>query len=129
MRILLTLSLIVMLLAIACSDESEVAPPEGGVEFSYLEPTDERDSVLIQMIGVDTLTVFDLLKKALPEKHMSSVKGAFVTYIDDIGGPDEYFWIYTINGELVSEACDRFTPESGDIICWHYRGSGLAENK
>ena len=127
MRLLLFISLMVMFLALSCSDGSDVAPPEGGVEFSYLQPTDSNDSVLIQMIGVDTLTVFGLLQKALPEKHMSSVKGVFVTYIDETGGPDEYFWVFTINGEMISEASDHFTPETGDTIRWHYRQGGLSE--
>jgi len=115
------------MLIVGCTEEETAPPPVGGVEYAFVEPEDERDSVLLEMEGTDSLTVFGLLEKALTVRHMSSVQGAFVTHIDGIGGPDEHFWLYSVNDEFQKVAADRYTPEEGDVIRWHYRYRGGKE--
>lgn len=119
-------ALTIMMIMAACSSEEQPEPP-GGVDFTFIQPEDPRDSVVIEMTGVDSLNVLELLQKAFRVKHMSSVQGAFVTHIDDIGGPDECFWVYSVNGEMMPTACDRVTPENGDVIRWYYRRGGMKE--
>ncbi|HOP05763.1 MAG TPA: DUF4430 domain-containing protein [candidate division Zixibacteria bacterium] len=119
-------ALTVTMILAACSSDDQPEPP-GGVDFVYLQPDNPRDSVVIEMTGVDSLTVLQLLQKAFKVKNMTSVQGAFVTHIDEVGGPDGYFWIYTVNDEILPTACDRVTPDNGDVIRWYYRHGGMKE--
>jgi hypothetical protein len=117
------------LFAACSSDNQKPEPVAGGVPFAYVEPADSRDSLVVEMTGVDSLTVFELLQKAVRVEYLSSVQGVFVTYIEDVGGPGDYYWVYSINGEMANVACDRLTPRNGDEVRWHFRRGGVREDQ
>jgi len=72
-------------------------------------------------------TVFDVLKRSA-KKHKilleSSSSGSL--YIKGIANIYEFDfgelsgWVYTVNGEQISSACDEYTLSDKDVIEWHY---------
>ncbi len=88
------------------------------------ELADAADSLVLEMDGIDSLSVLDVLQKSHAVRHMTSLKGAYVTRIDDIPNREGYFWVYSVNGEMGAVACDKYLTKKGDKIRWHYRMTG-----
>jgi hypothetical protein len=104
-----------VLLMICCNSEQEKSAT---VKNAGL---DTKDSLVIELEGVDSVTVFDLLKEKHRVEYKSSLQGVFVTAIDSVKGGDGYFWVYTVNGNPAQTACDRYITKNGDKIEWLFR--------
>lgn len=82
---------------------------------------DYVDSLVIDLVGVDSLTVFDLLRTTHQVEYRSSMAGPFVTAIDSVESGTDYFWIYLVNDSMPSVACDKLVTSDGDRVKWHFR--------
>ena len=80
-----------------------------------------KDSLVIELEGVDSVSVFDILKEKHQVEYKSSLQGVFVTAIDSISAGDGYFWIYTVNDKPAQVACDIYITRNGDKIKWLFR--------
>ncbi|NOY88509.1 MAG: DUF4430 domain-containing protein [FCB group bacterium] len=79
------------------------------------------DSLVIELKGKDSSTVFDLLKANHKVKYLSSALGVFVTAIDSLKITPRLFWVYSVNDSMAKIACDKYITKTGDKIKWHYR--------
>lgn len=80
-----------------------------------------RDSVVFDLAGQDSLSVFDLLQLDHQVDYRSTAMGVFVTAIDSISQCDHAYWVYSINDTMPKLAADRMLTRSGDRIRWHLR--------
>ncbi len=82
------------------------------------------DSLTIDLAGLDSVTVFDLLRSSHGVEVKSSAIGLFVRGIDSVMNSQTHFWTYTVNDTVPQVACDRCLTRTGDRVVWHYRKSG-----
>ena len=92
-----------------------------GDETDRLEATGPGDSLVIELAGVDSTTVLDLLERAHEVEVRGTVTGTFVTSIDSVPARDGYFWVYSVNDSMATVACDKYVTGTGDRVKWHYR--------
>jgi len=97
---------------------------------SYLKQTETAksmvplplsDSVIIELAGADSQTVFDLLRNGRQVEYRSSAMGVFVTAIDSIENGGGAYWLYSVNDSILPVACDKYVTKIGDIVKWHFR--------
>jgi hypothetical protein len=81
------------------------------------------DSVVIALVGEDSVSVLELLQHNHEVISKSSVMGEFVTAVDSLKSGASVFWIYTVNDSIPAVACDRFLTSDGDTVRWHFRKS------
>lgn len=117
--ILTILSLVSFL--IQCSREKEKSYSEISRDLAG-SPT-ARDSLVIELDGIDSMSVFDLLVEKHDVKFKATLQGVFVTAIDSIKGGEGYFWIYLVNDSAAQKACDKYLTKNGDKIKWLLRKS------
>ncbi|MCK4301471.1 MAG: DUF4430 domain-containing protein [candidate division Zixibacteria bacterium] len=86
--------------------------------------SDPRDSLVIELTGVDSRTVFDLLTERHRVIYVSSAQGVFVKEIDSVENSYSHAWIYSVNGESGTVACNAYVTNDGDVIKWHFRRLG-----
>ena len=86
--------------------------------------SDPRDSLVIELTGETSRTVFDLLVKHYRVIYMSSARGIFVKEIDSVENSDSHSWIYSVNGEFGTVACNVYVTNAGDMVKWHFRRIG-----
>jgi hypothetical protein len=113
-----------LILIVSCSqkeDSSEVTDNKDVEKTSLSTPS---DSLILEMVGVDSMTVLDILLQQHEVTHMSSLQGAYITMIDNISNEGGYFWMYSVNEKMGEVACDKYTTKNGDLINWHYRMAG-----
>ncbi len=79
------------------------------------------DSVVIEFAGVDSETVFHLLKSNRHVEYRSSVMGVFITAIDSIENGGGAYWIYSVNDSMPQVACDKYITKNGDVVKWLFR--------
>ena len=87
-------------------------------------PSTFSDSLVIELTGIDSVTVLDLLLSAHQVDYRTSLNGAFVTGIDSHENGGDCFWIYTVNDTKPSVACDKYYTSDGDRVKWHFRRMG-----
>ena len=99
---------------VACSGSGENSSGDESGELPI-------DSFVIEIAGVDSISVFELTRKDYTVVYESSRFGVFVKAIDGkhIGG--NHFWIYTVNDTAQNIAADKFITRDGDKIVWHLR--------
>jgi hypothetical protein len=110
-----------MLLLIACAfiscgkekdkQQSEAAVPE----------TPFRDSLVIELAGRDSVSVFDLLRESHNVDYSSSAMGMFVKGIDSAYPGEHSSWMYSVNDSMGKIASDQRVTKSGDRVKWHLR--------
>ena len=83
-----------------------------------------NDSIVLEMPGMDSLSVLEILKAVHEVQHSSSAMGTFVQGIDSVRNIGTHFWVYSINGVMANESCDKRLTKTGDIIRWHFRRFG-----
>ena len=98
--------------------ESDQRQSEAGNSMALSPPP---DSVVIELAGADSQTVFDLLKDGHEVEYKSSVMGIFVTAIDSIENSARAYWIYSVNDSVPQVACDKYVTKNGDVVKWHFR--------
>jgi len=80
-----------------------------------------HDSLVIELTGVDSITVLDLLVADHQVDYRNTAAGAFVTAIDGVESAADWFWVYSVNDTSPSMACDRQLTSNGDRVRWHFR--------
>lgn len=114
----IAVSAIVMSL-LACAGENQTA------QQADTDATAPRsDSLVIELDGIDSVTVLDLLLATHEVNHRPSVAGAFVTSIDLIENGSDWFWVYSVNDTMARVACDKYVTSNGDRVKWHFRRYG-----
>ncbi len=82
------------------------------------------DSMTIELLGSDSVSVFDLLVAGHEVDHVSSGAGVFVKAIDSIANSTGHYWLYSVNDSMAQVAADKYLTSDGDRIVWHYRRAG-----
>ena len=116
-----------LILITSCGKKEDTTEVTDDKTVKNIDLADAADSLILEMVGVDSMTVFDILSQQHDVKHMSSLKGAYVTGIDDIVNEEGYFWMYSVNQEMGEVACDKYVTKKGDQIRWHYRMAGTMQ--
>lgn len=113
--------LISMLIA-SCSQENgrDRKNPDRTIENKTVL-ADLTDSIVIELAGIDSMTVFDLLKADHRVVSKLSVQGVYVTGIDGITNTRDHFWLYSVNDIMATVAADRYVTVNSDRVRWHYR--------
>lgn len=83
-----------------------------------------EDSLVIELAGVDSLTVLELLQREHDVKYRNTAAGAFVTSIGSATSSAEYFWLFSVNDSFPTVACDRCVISGNDRVKWHFRRVG-----
>lgn len=117
--IITTLSLVSFF--IHCSREKDKSYSE--ISRGLAGSPTARDSLVIELDGVDSMSVFDLLLEKHDVKFKATLQGVFVTAIDSVKGGDGYFWIYLVNDSAAQKACNKYLTRNGDKIKWLLRKS------
>jgi hypothetical protein len=120
----LIIAMAILVAAISCGEKEDSTEVTDNEVAKKIDLADAADSLILDMVGVDSLSVLDVLAKQHTARHISSLKGAYVLGIDDIGNGDGYFWMYSVNGVMGEVACDKYITKTGDRVRWHYRMSG-----
>lgn len=110
----LTISATIMLLPSCSSSNDE----------KQVETTLPQDSMVIEITGVDSISVFELTRNDHIVIYESSSQGVFVKAIDGIRNGNNHFWIYSVNGSAMNTASDKYFTKDGDVIKWHLRRIG-----
>ena len=98
--------------------ESDLKQSEAGDSTALSPPP---DSVVIELAGADSQTVFDLLEDSHEVEYKSSVIGIFVTAIGSIENSAGAYWMYSVNDSVPQVACDKYVTKNGDVVKWHFR--------
>ena len=77
--------------------------------------------MVIELDGVDSLTVFDILRKAHEVDYISTAAGVLVREIDSVYNSRGFYWLYSVNHDMPQVAADRYMTRDGDTIRWHFR--------
>lgn len=99
-------------------NESDLKQSEASDSTALSPPP---DSVVIELAGIDSQTVFDLLKGGHEVEYKSSAMGIFVTAIDSIENSTSAYWIYSVNDSVPQVACDKYITKNGDLVKWHFQ--------
>jgi hypothetical protein len=83
-----------------------------------------EDSLVIELPGVDSLSVLELLQREHDVNSRSTAAGAFVTSIGPATNSAEYFWLFSVNDSFPTVACDRCVISGNDRVTWHFRRVG-----
>ncbi len=119
------LGVVVLLSGVFCDQKGESETkqaPKATSESAYL--SDPRDSLVIELTGVSSQTVFDLLTARHRVMFKSSAQGIFVKEIDSVENSGSHFWVYSVNGESGTVASNAYVTDDGDKVRWHYRRIG-----
>ncbi|MEW5794941.1 MAG: DUF4430 domain-containing protein [Candidatus Zixiibacteriota bacterium] len=84
-----------------------------------------QDSLVIDLVGIDSTTVLDLLLAKHRVDYRVTAGGAFVVAIGDAKNSAEYFWLYSVNDTMARVACDQYLTRTNDRVRWHYRKVGI----
>ena len=108
-RLLLIMSFIAALLLAACGEKAEEGS-DAGQKAVVVENTDpqtsivladgEGDSLVLELSGVDSMSVFEVLRRHHEVNFLSAIKGKFVVSIDLIENSGGYYWVYSVNDSM-----------------------------
>lgn len=113
----LLILLLASLLIHACNhqDQEKTAPPDANADQV------SKDSIVIELVGRDSATVFDLLDEAHEVERRLTAMGVFVTAIDSLANSSSAAWVYTVNDTTPKLAADKMVTRAGDRVKWLYR--------
>jgi hypothetical protein len=114
----LFLALIGLLAVIGCSQQEKEPAADATTVTDEAAP---HDSVVIELAGRDSVSVFELLEESHEVDYKSSAMGPFVTAIDSISQGEGAYWIYMINDTVAPVAADKAVTRDGDRVTWHLR--------
>lgn len=118
---LLAITVIAATCNVSCSNKSDQAAKEAETATDTTLVTEPQDSVVIDLTGEDSVSVFALLQRDHNVEYKSTAMGVFVTGIDGLKNGSGIYWIYTVNDTTPQSAGDRVLTKSGDRVQWHYR--------
>ena len=76
---------------------------------------------MIELEGVDSLTVFEILRSKHQVDYLTTAAGVFIKAIDSLENTSDFFWIYSVNDTMPQVASDKYHTSDGDSVRWHYR--------
>lgn len=117
------LSFALLALVVGCIERREKAYGDAGQDQDTTQAF-SRDSLVIELTGVDSMTVFDLLQAGHQVHFQNSAMGVFIESIDSIGYAERIYWVYSVNDSMGQVACDQYVTREGDRIKWHFRKMG-----
>ncbi len=122
-RIIQSLSAVSILVVTygGCAKESSTPRVEPADSTAAQTVAENRDSVTVELVGADSVTVFDLLKASHKVDFLSTSGGVFVKGIDSINNGSSTFWVYSVNDATPKVAADLIYTKAGDKIVWHFR--------
>ena len=106
--------------AAGCSGQSDTAKKPASTADTARSST-AQDSVLVELTGRDSVSVFDLLRQSHAVCFQESMGGVFVKQIDSAKNSASAFWIYSVNDTMPKVAADRLLTRTGDRVKWHFR--------
>jgi len=77
--------------------------------------------VVIELVGRDSVNVFDLLRESHAVCYQTTISGVFVKQIDLVKSSTSAFWIYSVNRHDAKMAADRVLTHTGDRVKWYFR--------
>jgi len=83
-----------------------------------------EDSLVIELAGVDSLSVLELLQREHDIRYRNTAAGAFVISIGPAASSSEYFWLFSVNDSFPTVACNRCVVSGNDRVRWHFRRVG-----
>ncbi|MCX6835529.1 MAG: DUF4430 domain-containing protein [candidate division Zixibacteria bacterium] len=119
-RIVMALCLLAVLSACSSKQQADKQESDTAIETSG-KP---EDSLVIELSGVDSLTVLELLERYHDVKYRGTAAGAFVTSIGPATSSAQYFWLFSVNDSFPAVACDRCVVSRNDRVRWHFRRVG-----
>jgi len=109
--------LISVLTVLSCSKEEKPSPESAAT----IAETPFVDSLIIELTGRDSVSVFDLLRESHQVDFMSSTMGVFVKGVDSVYPEEHASWMYSVNDSMGKIASDQFMTGDGDRVRWHLR--------
>jgi hypothetical protein len=119
MKKLIPIILITAIIIFACSTKDNTS-----ADKKNSDEITSKDSLTIELTGIDNKTVFDILNENHQIDYQSSSMGVFVKAIDSIYNSSEIFWLFSVNDSMAKTSSDKFMTKNGDIIKWHFRKTG-----
>ncbi len=112
---------VILLLIIGGCGNKQEAEPE--VDTTAVETEEEtfKDSLVLEMVSEDSISVFDILDQKHELEIKKSAMGAFIIAIDSIENSEGIFWIYSVNDKMGQMASDKHMTKPGDVVKWHFR--------
>lgn len=107
-----------------CSSRSDKAKQAAPSPADTAQTPASRDSIVIELAGKDSVSVFDLLRESHAVCYQSTVGGVFVKQIDSAKSGTSVFWIYSVNDTMPNVAADRCITHAGDRVKWYFRKMG-----
>lgn len=104
---------------IGCSSDS--SDDESSSQRADMKP---HDSLVIELPGMDSMTVLQVTDAVYEVDARTSAMGSFVIQIDSIRNSPRFFWVCSVNGEMIDVAADKYMTRTGDVVRWHYRRFG-----
>ena len=83
----------------------------------------DHDSLVIELSGEDSASVFDLLVAEHQVHFTRTAMGAFVRAIDSVRNATGVYWVFSVNDTMAWIAADKYITSNGDRIRWHFRDS------
>lgn len=112
---------VLLVFLVACTSEESSRVDDDGKAPDTAQTVVISDSLVIEMKGVDSLSVFDILMANHEVDYLSTAAGVFVRAIDSIEGGARLYWVYSVNDSMGETAADRYITNEGDRIKWHFR--------
>ncbi len=120
LRLFGILFIIALLVISGCSKKQE-AEPKVETTTELAEEESNKDSLVLEMISEDSISVFDLLDQKHDLEIKKSAMGAFIIAIDSIKNSEGIFWVYSVNGKMGQMASDNYFTKPGDTVRWHFQ--------
>lgn len=73
---------------------------------------------VVSYVGEDGQNALDLLKAHHAVAAQQFSIGAFVTSIDGISAPTNYFWAFSVNGKPSDVGADTYITKNSDTLSW-----------
>ncbi len=109
------------LLIFACSGQQKSENEKSSPTTDSVTVAPAADSLRIELIGLDSLSVFELLEKSHRVSYHPTALGVFVNGIDSVENDARHYWVYSVNDSMPQIASDKYLTATGDRIVWHYR--------
>ena len=118
--VLAVIGLIAMLTFTTCGNQAKQTAKNTSSTDTTLV-TEPQDSVVIDLTGEDSVSVFELLRRNHNVDYKSTTMGVFISGIDGLKNGSGVYWIYSVNDTTPQVASDRVLTKSGDRVQWHFR--------
>ena len=119
--VLLVGGLLILLTFVSCGNRAEQTSDNPSKAADTTLVTEPQDSVVIDLTGEDSVSVFALLRRNHNVDYKTTAMGVFISGIDGLKNGSGVYWIYSINDTTPQVASDKVLTKSGDRVKWHFR--------